>query len=79
MAVNQCSSRCRTWSRDPSAAAVEPAVNAAATAQGQRELPIELVHRNPDQPRRHFDEAELDKAFAEYSHRERRFGRVPTQ
>ena len=26
-----------------------------------------------------FDEAELDKAFAEYSHRERRFGRVPTQ
>jgi undecaprenyl diphosphate synthase len=26
-----------------------------------------------------FDEVELDKAFAEYSHRERRFGRVPTK
>jgi len=43
------------------AAAVEPAINAAAApAPGQRELPIELVHRNPDQPRRHFDEADLE-------------------
>ena len=47
------------------AAAVEPAINAAAApAQGQRELPIELVHRNPDQPRRHFDEAELETLTA---------------
>jgi ParB family chromosome partitioning protein len=42
-------------------AAAEPAAGAvAAPAPGQRELPIELVHANPDQPRRHFDEAELE-------------------
>ncbi len=46
------------------AAAVEPALNAAAPAAAQRELPIELVHRNPDQPRRHFDEAELETLTA---------------
>ena len=47
------------------AAAVEPAINAAAApAPGQRELPIELVHRNPDQPRRQFDEAELETLTA---------------
>jgi ParB family chromosome partitioning protein len=49
------------------AAAVEPAINAGASsgpAPGQRELPIELVRRNPDQPRRHFDEAELDSLTA---------------
>ena len=34
-------------------AAQNPA--AAATAAAQRELPIELVRRNPEQPRRHFD------------------------
>src|SRR5579872_1590967 len=28
---------------------------------GVREIPIELIHRNPDQPRRHFAEAELDE------------------
>jgi ParB family chromosome partitioning protein len=27
--------------------------------EGVRDLPIELVHRNPDQPRRHFPEAEI--------------------
>ncbi len=43
------------------AAAVEPAINAAAApAPGQRELPIELVRRNPDQPRRHFEKSEID-------------------
>ena len=31
-----------------------------AVPAGQRELPIELVRRNPDQPRRHFDKAELE-------------------
>jgi ParB family chromosome partitioning protein len=31
-----------------------------AVPASQRELPIELVRRNPDQPRRHFDKAELD-------------------
>ncbi len=49
------------------AAAVEPAVSAAAPtgpAPGQRELPIELVRANPDQPRRHFDEAELETLTA---------------
>ena len=37
---------------------------ATAAAAGQRELPIELVRRNPDQPRRNFDKAELE-ALAE--------------
>jgi ParB family chromosome partitioning protein len=27
--------------------------------EGAREIPIELVHRNPDQPRQHFSEAEI--------------------
>jgi len=30
-----------------------------APGEGVRDLPIELVHRNPDQPRRHFPEAEI--------------------
>ncbi len=34
------------------------------TASGIRELPIELIHRNHDQPRRHFDEVELDELAA---------------
>lgn len=33
--------------------------DAPGGAEGVRELPIELVHRNPDQPRRHFSEAEI--------------------
>ncbi len=33
---------------------------APAPPAGQRETPIELVRRNPDQPRRHFDKAELE-------------------
>jgi ParB family chromosome partitioning protein len=48
-------------------AAAEPGANAAAAAgpaPGQRELPIELLHRNPDQPRRHFDEADLETLTA---------------
>lgn len=32
---------------------------AAPAAEGARELPIELIHRNPDQPRRVFPEAEI--------------------
>lgn len=38
------------------------AENAAAPAGepvGAREIPIELIHRNPDQPRRHFGEEQL--------------------
>ncbi len=31
----------------------------SATAEGVRELPIELIHRNPEQPRRRFTEAEI--------------------
>jgi ParB family chromosome partitioning protein len=31
---------------------------------GTREIPIELVHRNPDQPRRHFSEAEIGELEA---------------
>jgi ParB family chromosome partitioning protein len=32
---------------------------AAEAAAGAREIPIELIHRNPDQPRRRFGEAEI--------------------
>jgi ParB family transcriptional regulator, chromosome partitioning protein len=32
---------------------------AGAQSDGARDIPIELVHRNPDQPRRHFSEAEI--------------------
>ena len=31
---------------------------------GAQELPIELIHRNPEQPRRQFDEAELEELAA---------------
>src|SRR4051812_4202339 len=33
-------------------------------AEPPREAPIELLRRNPDQPRRHFDEAELEELAA---------------
>ena len=33
----------------------------AAATSGARELPIELIHRNPDQPRVHFDPDELEE------------------
>src|SRR3569833_682901 len=33
-------------------------------SEGAREIPIELVHRNPDQPRRHFSEAEIGELEA---------------
>jgi ParB family chromosome partitioning protein len=33
--------------------------HAVDPAEGVREIPIELIHRNPGQPRVHFDEAEL--------------------
>jgi len=39
--------------------AAAPAVGAASAVGGVREVPIELIHRNPDQPRRTFGEAEL--------------------
>ena len=42
---------------------VGPAAGASATAPGQ-EAPIELLRRNPDQPRRQFDEAELEELTA---------------
>ena len=29
--------------------------------EGVREIPIELIHRNPDQPRRHFAETEIEE------------------
>ena len=43
---------------------VDALVAAAPAPAGQRELPIELVRRNPDQPRRHFDKAELEALAA---------------
>jgi ParB family chromosome partitioning protein len=36
-----------------------PAAGPRASLEGAREIPIELVHRNPDQPRQHFAEAEI--------------------
>src|SRR3569833_1794671 len=35
-----------------------------APGEGAREIPIELVHRNPDQPRRHFSAAEIGELEA---------------
>lgn len=37
----------------------EEITHAVDPAAGVREIPIELIHNNPDQPRRHFAEAEL--------------------
>jgi ParB family chromosome partitioning protein len=37
---------------------------AGAQSDGTRDIPIELVHRNPDQPRRHFSEAEIGELEA---------------
>lgn len=42
------------------APAPTPAAPQAAASDGPRGLPIELVGRNPQQPRKHFDEAELN-------------------
>ncbi|RAK67364.1 ParB/RepB/Spo0J family partition protein [Phenylobacterium kunshanense] len=33
--------------------------HAVDPAEGVRDIPIELIHRNPDQPRRHFDAEEI--------------------
>lgn len=45
----------------PVAATPAPAAPTQAAAEGgPRGLPIELVQRNPQQPRKHFDEAELN-------------------
>ncbi|MEQ1492300.1 MAG: ParB/RepB/Spo0J family partition protein [Terricaulis sp.] len=44
----------------PVAAAPAPEPTQAAATDGPRGLPIELVQRNPQQPRKHFDEAELN-------------------
>ena len=41
-----------------------PAPAAPAGEGGPRMLSIELIHRNPDQPRRHFDEADLNDLAA---------------
>lgn len=37
----------------------EEIAHASDPASGVRDIPIELIHRNPDQPRQTFDEAEL--------------------
>ncbi|MCC6789545.1 MAG: ParB/RepB/Spo0J family partition protein, partial [Hyphomonadaceae bacterium] len=44
----------------PPAAAAPVPPQAAADAAGPRSIPIDLVQRNPQQPRKHFDEAELN-------------------
>lgn len=47
----------------PATAAAVP-TQAAADSAGPRSVPIELVQRNPQQPRKHFDEAELNDLSA---------------
>jgi ParB family transcriptional regulator, chromosome partitioning protein len=42
-------------------AAAPPATAPASAETGPRTLPIDLVQRNPSQPRRHFDEGELNE------------------
>jgi ParB family chromosome partitioning protein len=42
----------------------EDIAHAVAPGDGVREIPIELVHRNTDQPRRHFAEAEIAELAA---------------
>lgn len=42
----------------------EEIAHAVSPADGVREIPIELVHANPAQPRRHFPEAELEELAA---------------
>ncbi|MDB5433801.1 MAG: parB [Phenylobacterium sp.] len=37
---------------------------AESATDGTRDIPIELVHRNPDQPRRHFPESEIGELEA---------------
>jgi ParB family chromosome partitioning protein len=44
--------------------AAAPAAAGTTAPAGPREIPIELVRRNPDQPRRHFDKAELESLAA---------------
>ncbi len=41
-----------------------PSADASAESASANEVSIELLRRNPDQPRRHFDEAELDELSA---------------
>ena len=43
---------------------VEEIPHAAEPAHGVRDLPVELIHRNPDQPRQHFDEDEIAELTA---------------
>jgi ParB family chromosome partitioning protein len=46
--------------QQPAPAAVAPTPTNASIEAGPRALPIDLVQRNPSQPRRHFDEGELN-------------------
>ncbi len=45
----------------PPPEALAPATPPAAVDTAPRSIPIDLVQRNPQQPRRHFDEAELNE------------------
>ena len=44
---------------DDALAAEGRAANAGPGLEGAREIPVELIHRNPHQPRQHFSEAEI--------------------
>jgi len=54
----------RGLGRGLSALLGDEAEGGAANSEGLREIPIELIHRNPDQPRQHFSEAEIDELTA---------------
>jgi ParB family chromosome partitioning protein len=44
---------------DETLVAERPAAAGRASVEGAREIPIELIHGNPGQPRQHFSEAEI--------------------
>ena len=54
----------RGLGRGLSALLGDEAEGGVVSGEGMREIPIELIHRNPDQPRQHFSEAEIDELTA---------------
>jgi ParB family chromosome partitioning protein len=61
MAENVMAEGKRGLGRGLSALLGDPETPAAEGGAGAREIPIELIRRNPDQPRRAFGEAEIDE------------------
>jgi ParB family chromosome partitioning protein len=64
MAENVMAEGKRGLGRGLSALLGDPEAPAAEGGAGAREIPIELIRRNPEQPRRAFGEAEIDELAA---------------